>query len=58
MCVCAESLLLRWLLLVVMTLWAQRRVGKMLLGKLSLHVDVAADGLQAFEVAEWLVGLL
>ena len=29
----------------------QRRVGKMLLGKLSLHVDVAADGLQAFEVA-------
>ena len=58
MCVCAESLLFRWLLLVVMTLWTQRRVGKMLLGKLSLHVDVAADGLQAFEVAGWLVGLL
>ena len=28
----------------------QRRVGKMLLSKLSLHVDVAGDGMQAFEV--------
>ena len=37
-----------------MTMWMQRRVGKMLLGKLSLHVDVAADGLQAFEVCGWM----
>ena len=51
---CCCSCCVAAVVLVVMTLWMQRRVGKMLLGKLSLHVDVAAGGLQAFEVCGWM----